>query len=1008
MLLFIGLKLGFDISESQKDQSQSVSNFVALEIINKLREAKTMRDSGILSKEKYLRYREEILGLVDNNVKSSVEQAQYNVGDRAITLDVQRAKDNVHNQINNALSSIVTSKQENPKLLEKASNNNVNNKNPKTHKNNKVVEGGNNKDNSRDKKVEDNEGNSDDMLSVERREWKMNKLMDALKPQLLASPKDMGVPGKYDFAGQSVNKPDESFPAIKGVAYDPNKHIAQGGSVLISSCHDREVDYKFIFIKTHKTGSSTITNLFHRFAYKYGLNVALPRDNMFYGWPSKGMASVTSIEEIGVYKPPFDVYASAHSIFSPDAQSKIVPGAQYVTILRSPMSHFRSAFRYWQIGQSIMRHGFKGTGDNGLITPEDFFENPTQTALYHKKLGMTGLIYNSFSYDLGIMTDKDIQALKNSPTKLQAKIEELEELFTTVVITDYMEESLLLLKRDHCWQLDDVVIGAMKVTPRKPGSPEPPMKTKAFYMQDPLFKNVVDYNWLDTALYDHFNNSLWTRIQEEKQLGENSASGLTWDEELAELKARVAAFTKNCGPLNYQHEDRHRAELEKSYLPDAERLCHLAYTDSKGYCKTFKREQGGKLDVLECYAQRRLTRWSILRLGNGADEALSNVMALQANLHGQMLRTRDRENSYVFTPLANDPSVNGDAMRTDPLTGKKVFVSRNPKTYSQSRKGYGGDSMSAVRGLRFSKKTFDYMGGSASMFSFVAQHPVQDFADAWKTLEISERLAAAEKTSELQTMEEFFAKTTLLKDQKSRLRAAMDIPLSDNTRNVVAKDGFCAFQLINRLGCRFGFNPFDELEKREHPHKFRQLYRQHRTNLFQVPLLAEYMVESLILIRQTICWRTNDFESINVKLWQSAQLSDPSLKDESSTLRLAIEKLLVMDMVLYIEMERTFWLKLAQRPGTIEELPIMEEAIRQHAIVCPTSKANEILAKASEKLSKIEKTCLLSSSNEESFIPILNGPSSKRTLTVSQFPSNDPCAQALDILACERENNIHN
>ena len=43
-----------------------------------------------------------------------------------------------------------------------------------------------------------------------------------------------------------------------------------------------------------------------------------------------------------------------------------------------------------------------------------------------------------------------------------------------------MEESLLLLKRQFCWQLDDVVIGAMKVTPRKPGSKEPPMKTKAY------------------------------------------------------------------------------------------------------------------------------------------------------------------------------------------------------------------------------------------------------------------------------------------------------------------------------------------------------------------------------------------------------------------------------------------------------------------------------------------------------------------------------------------------
>jgi hypothetical protein len=79
-----------------------------------------------------------------------------------------------------------------------------------------------------------------------------------------------------------------------------------------------------------------------------------------------------------------------------------------------------------------------------------------------------------------------------------------------------------------------------------------PQLTLSYYMNDPLFNNVVEYNWLDSALFDHFNNSMWRRVEEQKALGTNTASGLTWDEELAELKARVAIFTKNCGWLNYQ------------------------------------------------------------------------------------------------------------------------------------------------------------------------------------------------------------------------------------------------------------------------------------------------------------------------------------------------------------------------------------------------------------------------------------------------------------------------
>ena len=38
------------------------------------------------------------------------------------------------------------------------------------------------------------------------------------------------------------------------------------------------------------------------FRIRYGLNFALPYDNMFYGWPRRGAASVNSLQEIGLYK----------------------------------------------------------------------------------------------------------------------------------------------------------------------------------------------------------------------------------------------------------------------------------------------------------------------------------------------------------------------------------------------------------------------------------------------------------------------------------------------------------------------------------------------------------------------------------------------------------------------------------------------------------------------------------------------------------------------------------
>lgn len=40
---------------------------------------------------------------------------------------------------------------------------------------------------------------------------------------------------------------------------------------------------KIVFLKTHKTGSSTLTNIFHRAALRYDARVVLPKSNLFLG-----------------------------------------------------------------------------------------------------------------------------------------------------------------------------------------------------------------------------------------------------------------------------------------------------------------------------------------------------------------------------------------------------------------------------------------------------------------------------------------------------------------------------------------------------------------------------------------------------------------------------------------------------------------------------------------------------------------------------------------------------
>lgn len=130
---------------------------------------------------------------------------------------------------------------------------------------------------------------------------------------------------------------------------------------------------RYAYIKTHKTGSSTMTNMFHRYAVHHNLSLALPRDNLFYGWPHarNDQAIPQAVEHVGGSKAPYDVLCSGHLIYDHKGIEAVVPGAQYVTSLREPIGHFVSSWNHWHVGDHIV----EGGGPAGL-TVEMFATDP--------------------------------------------------------------------------------------------------------------------------------------------------------------------------------------------------------------------------------------------------------------------------------------------------------------------------------------------------------------------------------------------------------------------------------------------------------------------------------------------------------------------------------------------------------------------------------------------------------------------------------------------------------
>ncbi|MGH0146335.1 UNVERIFIED_CONTAM: hypothetical protein FKN15_008074 [Acipenser sinensis] len=78
----------------------------------------------------------------------------------------------------------------------------------------------------------------------------------------------------------------------------------------------------------------------------------------------------------------------------------------------------------------------------------------------------------------------------------------MDEIFSLVMISEYFDESLILLRRLLSWDLEDILY--VKLNMRTPES-----KLK---MSPDLPGKIRKWNSLDTKLYDYFNATFWKKL----------------------------------------------------------------------------------------------------------------------------------------------------------------------------------------------------------------------------------------------------------------------------------------------------------------------------------------------------------------------------------------------------------------------------------------------------------------------------------------------------------------
>ncbi|XP_038071798.1 galactosylceramide sulfotransferase-like [Patiria miniata] len=266
-----------------------------------------------------------------------------------------------------------------------------------------------------------------------------------------------------------------------------------------------------VFFKMHKCSSSTVQNILFRYGEEHKLDFVLPKEGNYLG--NGQYLFVRSL----MMKFPVKKYnvLCHHTRFNYRGMAEVMHSdAVYTTIIRDPISMFESLFTY---GNFALAYNLPE--DKAL---ELFLEKPE----YYYAIAHTAgklRVRNPMLYDLGL-EDRSL----GDPLRIKRKIHQMEYQFDLVMITEYFDESLILLRDLFCWEMDDIVYFVLNAR----------NKSSVRAVSPKTADNIRRWNFGDVQLYDAFNRTFWKKVE---AFGHDRMQ-----REVAELRKRKAYFKEHC------------------------------------------------------------------------------------------------------------------------------------------------------------------------------------------------------------------------------------------------------------------------------------------------------------------------------------------------------------------------------------------------------------------------------------------------------------------------------
>ncbi|XP_006811700.1 galactosylceramide sulfotransferase-like [Saccoglossus kowalevskii] len=183
----------------------------------------------------------------------------------------------------------------------------------------------------------------------------------------------------------------------------------------------------------------------------------------------------------------------SHVPFNKTAIDRVIRNATFITILRHPVANYESIFGFMKIANYL------NIEQNTSQDPFHMFLS--NTAIYSKRINDSyhkTLLKNRQIFDVGL----DLKN-HNNETLVDNVIQKASEEFDLVLIADYFDESLVLLKKLLCWDFEDILYLQQNKRNNK----------LRFDIDNWKRQRILEINKADYKLYQHFNKPFWRKVE---------------------------------------------------------------------------------------------------------------------------------------------------------------------------------------------------------------------------------------------------------------------------------------------------------------------------------------------------------------------------------------------------------------------------------------------------------------------------------------------------------------